>query len=124
MMCIPMMKKPPMQHSALGAFMLGAIIGLSAVGVFALCKTGKGKQMMQKAKKMGQTCMEKAESLSPCLQSTCQNGASTDTAETAPAFYSTREELPHIQSTCYEEDMSQGTPSRNANQDTKQKKDK
>ncbi len=121
-MCIPMMKKSPVQHSALGAFLLGTLVGLSAVAVFALCESGKGKDLMQKAKRMSKKCVEKGEEISACLQSTCHNGASTDTAETAPAFYSTREEFPHIQSTCYEEDMNHSTPDCDEHQSTEGKK--
>ena len=119
-----MMKKAPKQHSPIGAFMLGTLVGLSAIGIFALCETGKAKQWMQKAKTMGKDCIKKGEELSACLQTNCHGGASKDTAETATAFYSTKEEVPHVECTCFEEDMRQSTPKTDANEDAKGGKNK
>ncbi|MBP3437134.1 MAG: hypothetical protein J6K61_04410 [Clostridia bacterium] len=108
-MFFPMMKKPCQQHSPWGAFLLGGALGLGVVGIVALCKTRKGKQMMQKAKQIGESCLEKCEEACSCLQTQTQNGGSKDTAEAATAFYSTNDDVPHPTSSCYCDDVNGAT---------------
>lgn len=114
-----MMKKPCRAHSGLGGILLGMGLAFAAVvGIAALCKTKMGKKMMQKAKEMKDACADKCADVSACLQTTFQNGASTDTAETAPAFYSTKDDVPHVTSTCYDDDIHTGVPRRDTESQT------